>query len=173
MKMMKEEKLKRGEFLRSLGLSTSALMAFYCLGTTMTSCGSSDDPTPDGGGGGGGGGTGLTGTSTGASINFTVDLTNSTYNKLKTAGQYLIIGDVLVALSTAGNYVALAKACTHEGTQLQYRSATNDLVCSNHGSEFSSTGAIIKGPSTGDSITALKAYKTSLSTDGNKLTVTA
>jgi cytochrome b6-f complex iron-sulfur subunit len=169
MEMMKEEKLKRGEFLRSLGLSTSALMAFYCLGATMSSCGSSDEPAP---GGGGGGGTGLTGTTTGASVNFTVDLTNSTYNKLKTAGQYLIIGDVLVALTSGGSYVALAKACTHEGTQLQFRSATNDLVCSNHGSEFSSAGAVNKGPSTGDKIVALKAYKTSLSSDGNKLTVT-
>lgn len=168
MNMMKEEKLKRGEFLRSLGLSTSALMAFYCLGTTMTSCGSSDDPAPTPGGG-----SGLTGTTTGSAINFTIDLTSSTYTKLKTAGEYLIIGDVLVAFTTGSAYVALAKACTHEGTQLQYVSAKNNLFCSNHESQFSTTGAVQNGPSTGGTISALKAYKTSLSANGNSLTVTA
>lgn len=170
MKMMKEESMKRGEFLRSLGLSTSTLMAFYCLGTTMTACGSDggDDPTPNPPGGG----SGLTGTTTGAAINFTVDLTNSTYTSLKTAGQFKIIGDVLVAFTTGNAYVALAKACTHEGTQLVYAPANNNLFCSLHGSQFSTTGAVQNGPNTGDKIVALKAYKTSLSADGKTLTVT-
>ncbi|MEZ4903797.1 MAG: hypothetical protein R2822_19595 [Spirosomataceae bacterium] len=35
---MKTESMKRGQFLRELGLSSGALMAFYCLGTTMTAC---------------------------------------------------------------------------------------------------------------------------------------
>jgi cytochrome b6-f complex iron-sulfur subunit len=80
-----QDKMKRGQFLKSLGLSTSTLMAFYCLGTTMTACGSKDDdpdpvdPNP-------GGGTGVTGTTTGSAINFTVDLTKNT--SLKTAGEY-------------------------------------------------------------------------------------
>jgi cytochrome b6-f complex iron-sulfur subunit len=172
MKLKKEESMERGEFLRSLGLSTATLMAFYCLGTTMTSCGSkTDSPTPVDPGGGGG--TGLSGTTTGAAINFTVDLSNSTYSSLKTAGQYKIIGDVLVAFTTGNAYVALAKACTHEGTQLQYVASGNNLFCNNHGSEFSTVGAVLKGPSTGDKITALKAYKTALSADGKTLTVTA
>ena len=169
MKMMKEESMKRGEFLRSLGLSTSTLMAFYCLGTTMTACGSGgNDPAP----GSPGGGSGLSGTTTGAAINFTVDLSNSAYSGLKTAGQFKIIGDVLVAFTTGNAYVALAKACTHEGTQLQYAPANNNLFCSNHGSEFSTLGVVQKGPSTGDKIVSLKAYKTSISADGKTLTIT-
>ncbi|TDE13953.1 (2Fe-2S)-binding protein [Dyadobacter psychrotolerans] len=163
--------MKRGQFIKSLGLSTSALMAFYCLGVTMTSCGTSEedpDPTP-----GGGTGTGITGTTTGSSINFTIDLTNASYSSLKTAGQFKVIGDVLVAFTSGNTYAALAKACTHEGTTLQYRSANNDLYCSNHLSEFSTNGAVEKGPVTGGTISALKAYKVSLSTDGNTLTVTA
>jgi len=170
MKITKEEGMKRGEFLRGLGLSTATLMAFYCLGTTMTSCGSKeDDPDPVTPGGG----TGVTGTTTGNSINFTVDLTNATYSSLKTAGSYKIIGDVLVAFTSTNAYVALAKACTHEGTALQYRSSQNDLYCNNHLSEFSTTGAVEKGPSTGGTISALKAYKATISSDGNTLTVTA
>ena len=169
MNTIKEEKMKRGQFIKSLGLSSSALMAFYCLGVTMTSCGTSEDdpePTP-------GSGTGLTGTTTGSNVNFTIDLTNAAYSSLKTAGQYKVIGDVLVAFASGGTYVALAKACTHQGTTLEYRLATNDLYCNNHLSEFSTTGAVEKNPATGGTVPALKVYKISLSGGGNTLTVTA
>ncbi len=168
MKPEKKETLKRGAFLKSLGLSTSALMAYYCLGTAMSSCGGkSDDPSP-----GGGNGDGITGTTTGNAINFTIDLTNSTYSPLKTAGAYRIIGDVLVAFTTSSTYVALSKACTHEGFTLRYRDSTNDIFCSNHGSEFTITGAVQKRPDSGDNISALKVYKATLSSDGKTLTVT-
>lgn len=173
MNTTQKETMKRGEFLRSLSLGTSTLMAFYCMGT-MTSCSSGDmdpitttptTPTP------GTGTTGLTGntTTSAGAISFTVDLTNATYSKLKTAGSYMIIGDLIVALSTTSTYVALSKVCTHEGTTVQYRSAENDIYCANHGSEYKLSGAVDKGPA----VAALKAYKAVLSTDGNTLTVTA
>lgn len=165
MKTSQAEGMKRGEFLRSLGLSTSTLMAFYCLGTTMTSCGSKEDDP----GAGAGTGSGITGTTTGNSVNFTIDLTNSGYSKFKTAGSSDIIGDVLVAFTTSNEYVALSKRCTHEGSQVQYRTQQNDIFCPSHSSEFSLTGAVEQGPA----LTALKVYKTSLSADGNSLTVTA
>src|SRR5215217_8478130 len=93
-----KEGMKRGEFLRSLGLSTSTLMAFYCMGTTLTSCGSSgDDPAPDPNPGGGTS-TGITGTTTG-SVNFTVDLTKAT--DIKASGGFRVIGDTIVAHTTA------------------------------------------------------------------------
>jgi cytochrome b6-f complex iron-sulfur subunit len=173
MKTTHKETMKRGEFLRSLSLGTSTLMAFYCMGT-LSSCSTGDmdpltttPPTP----GGGGTSTGLSGNATVASgaINFTVDLTHATYAKLKTAGSNAVIGDLLVALSTANSYVALSKACTHAGTTVQYRSAENDIFCDNHGSEFSLTGGVEKGPAAAP----LKAYKAVLSADGNTLTVTA
>lgn len=165
MQMNKEETMKRGEFLRSLGLSTSTLMAFYCLGTTMTACGSDgDDPDPKPGGG-----TGLTGTATGNNINFTVDLTNASYSSLKTAGEYKIVGDVLVAFTTGNAYVALTKICTHEGNPVQYRKSSNDVYCPSHNSEFTTTGAVQQGPAA----LPLKSYKATLSADGNTLTVIA
>ncbi|KQS32845.1 ubiquinol-cytochrome c reductase iron-sulfur subunit [Dyadobacter sp. Leaf189] len=166
METTNQEKMKRGEFLRSLGLSTSTLMAFYCIGTTMTACGSSseDDPAPvdpvvDP--------SGISGNTTGNAINFTIDLTK--VSNLKTKGKFEIIGDTIVAFTEAGTYVALARRCTHEGTNVQYRLSQNDFWCPNHQSEFSTTGAVENGPAT----TALKTYKTSLSTDGNTVTVTA
>ncbi|ACT95339.1 QcrA and Rieske domain-containing protein [Dyadobacter fermentans] len=167
MNSIEKGSMKRGEFLRSLGLSTSTLMAFYCLGTTMTACGSSDDdpnPNPDPGTG-----TGISGTTTGSNINFTVDLTNSNTSKLKTNGNSIITGDVLVAKTTAGSYVALSKICTHEGNPVAYRTTSNDIFCQSHGSTFTTAGAVTNGPATA----ALKTYTVTVSSDGNTLTVKA
>ncbi|AKD53650.1 QcrA and Rieske domain-containing protein [Spirosoma radiotolerans] len=168
------DQMKRGEFLRSLGMSSAALMAFYCMGTTLTSCSkSNDDPAPatPGTGTGTTTGTGLTGNADSAkgAINYTLDLTDTNYSKLKTAGQYAIVGSTLVAKVKGGNFIALSKVCTHEGTTVQYRSDSDDIYCSNHGSEFTTTGAVKVGPAA----KALTQYKTALSTDGNSLTVTA
>lgn len=169
MKNTTEKKLTRGEFIRSLGLSTTTIMGLYCLGTTMTACGS-DSPTPGNPGNPGNGNSpGVSGTTSGSSINFTVDLSNANYSSLKTNGDYKIIGDVLVARTTSGTYVALSKTCTHEGSALIFRGAQNNLFCSNHGSEFSTTGAVQVGPAT----TALKVYSATISSDGNTLTVKA
>ena len=164
------DQLNRGEFLRSLGMSSAALMAFYCMGTGLTACSSkNDDPTPT---------TpavtpasGVTGNADVAkgAINFTVNLTDANYSKLKTAGQYALIGSLLVAKTTGNQYIALSKTCTHEGTEVQYRSATDDILCPNHGSQFQTTGVVKVGPAA----KALTQYKTAISTDGNTLTVTA
>lgn len=163
--------MKRGDFLRSLGLSTSTLMAYWCLGTTMTACGSSsDDPTPDPDPNPNPGtGTGISGTTTGTAINFTVDLTNSAVSKLKTNGESIITGEVLVAKTTAGSYVALSKICTHEGNPVAYRASSNDVFCQTHGSTFSIAGAVTNGPAA----VALKTYTVTVSSDGNTLTVKA
>jgi len=164
--------MKRGEFIRSLGLSSAALMAFYCMGT-LTSC-SSDDPAPTTGAGGttppttSSGLTGNAETSKGA-INFTLDLTSNDFKTLKTAGEFVKIGDVLVA-SVTGGFVAVQRLCTHNNLDgLSYRLNSNDIGCNVHGSVFATTGTVKNGPAA----SALKTYKTALSTDGNKLTVTA
>ncbi|HAK78266.1 MAG TPA: (2Fe-2S)-binding protein [Runella sp.] len=171
---MKNQTMKRGQFLRNLGLSSSALMAFYCMGTTLTACSSgSVDPNTSGTGSNTGTNTGTTGLTGNAdlskgAISFTLDLTSSTYSTLKTDGRFVVVGSVIVA-NAKGTIVALSKTCTHEGTTIDYRSAQNDFYCSNHGSEFSTTGAVEVGPAT----KALTVYKAQLSANGNTLTVSA
>jgi cytochrome b6-f complex iron-sulfur subunit len=166
---MQENTMKRGQFLRELGLSSSALLAFYCIGTTMTACSTgSDDPTPTTPTTGSTSGlTGNADTSKGA-INFTLDLTKSNYATLKTAGNFVIVDSIIVA-NAKGTLVALSKVCTHEGTTIGYRSAQNDFFCTNHGSEFSTTGAVEAGPAT----KSLTVYQAQLSADGNTLTIKA
>lgn len=163
--------IKRGEFLRSLGLSSAALMSFYCMGT-LTACSSkNNDPTPAPTTPGTGTGTGLTGnaeTSKGT-INFTLDLTNAAYSKLKTAGEFVKVGDVLVADTKGSKYVAIQRLCTHQQNDLvSYQLGSDNFVCSAHGSVFATDGSVKGGPAS----KPMKLYKTALSTDGNKLTVT-
>jgi cytochrome b6-f complex iron-sulfur subunit len=160
------EVVNRAEFLRSLGLSTGALMALYCMGT-LTSCSKASDPapavtptpTP---------GAGITGNSdkSKGAIDFTLDLTNANYSKLKTEGEFAHIGEIVVA-NAKGTMVALSNVCTHQGGQLQYRKANNDFQCNLHQGEFALNGAVKKEPPT----KAVTAFKTTLS--GNNLRVTA
>lgn len=162
------ETLNRGEFLRSLGLSTGALMALYCMGT-LTSCSKGSDPTPTptptpvpGAI------TGLTGNSdaTKGVIDFTLDLTNAKYSSLKTAGEFVQVGEIVVA-NAKGVMVALSNVCTHQGGQLQYRTAQNDFRCNLHGGLFSTVGAVVAAPPS----KAVAAFKTTLT--GNNLNVKA
>jgi cytochrome b6-f complex iron-sulfur subunit len=158
-----QETLSRGEFMRSLGLSTGALMAFYCLGTATTSCKSDDPapatPTPSG--------NGITGTTTGNAINFTVDLANSNYSKLKTKGEFVKEGDVFIVNTNSG-IVALSRLCTHQSLDtLSYRSANDDIRCTTHGSVFKTDGTVTTGPAA----RPLTRYTATVS--GNTLTVKA
>ena len=151
--------MNRSDFLKNLGLSTGALMAVYCLGTTMTACSNSkDDPTPTPTPGTGGtGGT--------AKVDFTLDLNATANADLKGTKAYLISGNVIVARTKNNDYVALSKTCTHEGTTVEFEPNNDRIHCPNHGSNFKTDGTIINGPAA----TPLKTYKTTLT--GNSLRV--
>lgn len=172
---MKQETISRGQFLKELGLSSTALMAFYCMGTTLTACSSgSDSPTPatpttPTTPGTGTAATGLTGNTDLArgKIDFALDLTAANYSRLRTLGEYAWVGDVMVAFVRGNTYIALAKACTHQGSSVQYRLANDDVWCANHGSVFSTDGMRQSGPATG----RLTMFATALSTNGNTLTI--
>ncbi len=166
---MKNEELSRGQFLKQMGLSTKALMAFYCMGA-ISACSTEDpepiDNTPDGNTGNEE--KGFTGTTTGSSINFTVDLTHKDFSKLKTDGEYAYVADIIIA-NTGNGFLALSKKCTHQGTTIEYRSGSKDFRCPNHGSEFSQDGSVTKSPAS----SPLTTFTTTLSADSNSLTVKA
>lgn len=163
---MEMNKQSRGQFLKTLGLSSKALMAFYCIGAVSACSTEEETVTPTPTTGNTNTATGLTGTTTGASIDFTLDLKNANYSKLATAGEFLIIGDTLVA-NANGKYIAVSKSCTHQGTTLAYRKAEGDVWCSNHGSEFKTDGTVEKAPATA----ALKTYKTTFDASANTLKI--
>lgn len=165
-----ESTLSRGEFIRSLGMSSAALMAFYCMGTLSSCKGSSSDPTPAViTPGTGSGVAGNASTSAGA-INFTLDLTNTNFTNLKTAGNFVNVGDIIV-FNASGTYKALGRICTHQGGNLAYSPSSNDLICDLHSSHYNTDGSPKSQPIGGGTITAVKAYTTTLS--GTSLTVKA
>jgi len=163
---MELNKQSRGQFLKTLGLSSKALMAFYCIGAVSACSTEEEETVTPGNTNTGNTSTGLTGTTSGASIDYTIDLKNASYSKLTTVGEFVIIGDTLVA-NANGTYIAVSKACTHQGTTLSYRKAQNDLHCGNHNSEFSITGEVEKAPAT----MALKTYKTTFNAAASTLKV--
>lgn len=159
--------VSRGEFLRSLGMSSSALMAFYCMGATLSSCSSKDDDPAPGGGTPLPGTLAVTGTTTGANLNFIIDLDAYKEKNLKTEGEFAVIGDAIVVALANKKYVALSHRCTHQGTTVGYRKTQGDILCPNHGSEFKLDGSVQKGPAA----SPLTVFNTTLSKDGNTLTV--
>ncbi|GAA4410174.1 hypothetical protein GCM10023187_34470 [Nibrella viscosa] len=167
------EAMKRGDFLRSLGLSTGALMAFYCMGTLTACSKSGDTPTPNNNNSGtnvgpGTGTAGFTGNAESAKgkIDFTLDLTSSNFSTLKTEGKFVNVGDVLVANAKGNRYIAVAKTCTHEGGGLDYRLATDDLLCNNHGGLFNTNGSVKLAPPT----KPIKVFTVALTGDNLRIT---
>lgn len=149
--------IDRKEFMKQVGLSFGAIMLMNCL----QSCGDGGDiPDPNP-------------TNTTGKVDFTINLNDAANAALKTKGNYLVIKaqNVIIARvnDTNGTFLAVDSRCTHEQTTINYRSSSNDFYCPNHGSTFSSTGAVTKGPAS----LALTRFNTSFDATNNTLRVFA
>lgn len=133
--------MERSKFLKYMG--TGTLMA--CAGCSFVSCNSNDDPAPN--------------------VDFTLDLSLPENSALVSAGGSLSKDGVIVARISSSEFTALSRACTHAGTNVNYRITQQDFLCPNHGSIFDKTGSVKTGPAT----KALKKYNTELT--GNSLRV--
>ncbi len=134
--------MDRKEFLSLLGLSVGGMVVASCFG----GC-SKDSVAPS------------------TDIDFTIDLSDSANAALQTNGGFLIRNSVIVARTLAGEFIAVAAACTHQGTLVQYQANNGRFFCPNHGSNFTESGAVINGPAP----RPLQQFKTQLS--GNILRV--
>ncbi len=137
--------MDRKQFMTLVGTSIGAIVLQHCLSGCKNE---KDDPIDPGTGDGDGSST------TGLSL----DLSTSAYSSLNTNGGYVYVSGIIVARTSAGAYIAVSQACTHQGVSVQYRSTNNDFYCSAHGSRFSTTGSVLAGPAT----SALKQYQTEL-----------
>lgn len=133
--------MDRKEFLAQLGLSSAAIFAGACLG----GC-SKDD-----------GGTG-SGVTPPANVDFTINLADSGNAALNTAGGFIYQSGIIIARTLSDTYLSVSQACTHEGTTVVWQAGNDRFFCPNHGSTFSTTGAVTNGPAG----SALKRYNTSL-----------
>jgi cytochrome b6-f complex iron-sulfur subunit len=114
--------MTREEFLKLMGFGTLAAASLYCFGGCT-----SGSTTPD-------------------NVDFTIDISQSPNDDLQEVGKYLIKNGVIIAHVAQGSYIAVSAACTHEGTNIEYKSAQNIFHCPNHDSEFKTDGSVQKGP---------------------------
>lgn len=135
--------MTRKEFIEKFGVGAAAMFVVACAGCKKSS--SSSSATPQGP----------------SNINFTIDVSVAPLN---TNGGYTYKNGVIVARVSAGNFIALAAACTHQGTNIQYTGS--DFSCPSHGAHYNTSGTVTAGPAPAP----LKTYNTSL--NGNILTVT-
>ena len=97
----------------------------------------------------------------------TIHLANDTFKTLQTNGKALVSGDVIIARTKAGDFLVVAKACTHEGTTVDFVSDNSTFKCNNHGSVFDANGSVSVGPAT----SALKKYTATFDKDKSILKV--
>jgi cytochrome b6-f complex iron-sulfur subunit len=148
--------MNRQEFLTRFGIG----MAAVCAGCGIASCGSSpkDDPSPNG-----------TDNKppTGTGPLLSADLNS----EVKNIGDFKVANGVILVRLAQGNaadaFTAVQVACTHQGTSINYNNTQAKFICPNHGSQFSTSGAVLLGPATAP----LKQY--SVSINGTALTVAA
>ncbi len=155
----------RAAFLRSLGLSAATLTALYFSSCSKAVNTVTPDPTD---------GTNSEAVVTGntdsglGKVDFTIDLNAPDNAKLKTVGQFVSAGLVIVAHAKSGDYMALRSVCTHAAGSLWYRVSQNDFRCLEHGGLFNTDGSVKLAPP----VKPVLVYKTSLSADGNTVRIT-
>jgi len=133
-----ENKIKRLEFLKSLGFKGASLLAVYCGVSSLSSC-KNEDVTPA------------------SSIDFTLDLTNAVYSKLNTTGNYVIANGIVIARVSSTDFAAVTQVCSHEGRPNVIYNGSG-FYCTVHGATFSTSGA---GTNANGS-RGIQAYKTAL-----------
>lgn len=132
--------MDRKNFLAQVGIGAAALLVPACMGG-LSSCKKTDtNPTKD----------------------FTVDVSSGS---LATNGGFMVSNGVIIARTNSGSFLAVAAACTHEGTNINYNPSGNNFICPNHGAQFDSTGNVTQGPASNN----LTRYNTTLT--GNSLRV--
>lgn len=154
--------MERKDFIEKVGLSAASVLIFGCL----QSCSKSDTNTstyPPASG------SNNNTPTTNKVIDFTINIANSPYSNLSTAGGFYLdkVNSILIARTLANEFIAVSSVCTHQQVTIDFEAKNNRFHCSAHGSAFSTKGAVLNGPAA----EPLKQYKTTLS--GNDLRVYA
>jgi thiosulfate dehydrogenase [quinone] large subunit len=71
-------------------------------------------------------------------------------------------GTEAVLVKDGSTYRAFERACTHQGTPVNWQAGSGDFLCPNHGARFAATGQVTAGPAN----TPLRAIEVSVAADG-------
>ena len=94
-----------------------------------------------------------------------IDLDTAAAADLGEVGGYIYSGTLIVFRTGENTYLALSKACTHSGCDVVYSHSAGNVPCPCHGSEFTTSGAVTKGPASSN----LKRY--TVKKEGNMLKI--
>jgi len=72
-------------------------------------------------------------------------------------------GTAAVLLNDGGTYRAFERACTHQGTNVDWQSESGSFYCNNHGARFSASGDVLVGPAN----RPLRPIEVSVAADGS------
>lgn len=100
----------------------------------------------------------------GPSVNFTIDISQSTYSALKSNGGSVASHGVVI-VNENGSYKAVAQSCTHQGCSVSFSKSNNEFICPCHGGVYDINGNVVSGPPPAP----LKSY--SINQNGNILTI--
>jgi len=120
--------MNRNEFIRLVGIGVGALVLAECLQGCKKESAAPAQLTVD----------------------FTLDLSQPAYSALNSNGGYVVTQKVIVARTLSGDFIAVAAACTHQGTSVQYQASSHRFHCPNHGADFSESGSVQSGPASHD-----------------------
>ena len=103
--------------------------------------------------------------------NLCVDLTHPDNAALLTAGGFRVITigtkKVMVARSTATDFVTMTAVCTHAGCTVRFAPAASQMQCPCHGSKYMLDGTVVVGPA----LNPLKLFTNDFDMANNLLTV--
>lgn len=109
------------------------------------------------------------GTAAACGANLCLDLADPTNKDLTTAGGALIVDSstdtIMVVRVSETQVAALSAICTHAGCENTYTSSSMTLDCPCHGSQFSLSGSVLRGPAR----RSLRTYTATLS--GTTITI--
>lgn len=122
--------------LKNVAVGSATLFFVPAL---LSSC-EKEQPEPDGDNG-----DGDNGDNNGGGNSLIIDLTDSDYTALASAGGSIVVNDIII-VNTGDGFIALSSVCTHQGCQVTYNPDNNNLPCPCHGSLFSTSGSVLNGP---------------------------
>ncbi len=110
------------------------------------------------------------GTAAACGANLCLDLNDPNNKDLTSAGGALVVDSstdtIMVVRVSETQVAALSAICTHSGCENTYTSSSMTLDCPCHGSQFSLSGSVLRGPAR----RSLRTYTATLS--GTTITIT-
>lgn len=153
----------RRAVLRGLALTAASALVGCPSGD-----GSMGGTGPDGGDGGEGG-SGSTASACG--VNLCLDLNDPRNAALTAVDGTLVVAaprdSILLVRSSTSAIQAVSDICTHAGCGVRYDHVNKILSCPCHGSEYTLTGMVLRGPA----FKPLAKYQTQLDASTNQLTI--